>query len=454
MGHFVSSVSAVGFALALWTGAYLTTARGRERGTGWAAASQFCLALYFLHAVLCLHVPAVHAGFLWRRFLGWSVLPFLALWVHATVDTAEAPRARWGRLLLFVSSGAAAGLSGLWLLGSWTFASTLLQPVELRVPVAVYGLVASGLAAGAWASSPDSPRGLARALALVSVAWGLGTAVLPAVRHPGISAAAPVLAGHGVTLLGLGAYGLLVAHSGLFVGGAAAPRDFLHNLAASAFLVVVYGGFLVISTRLAASLRFDPLALSAVVVLGLVIVTHLLVDEIRSAWDRLFFPQLATLRKHLRSLSSQLTRDDRVAVGHRLVMDLRETLGARWAALVLSDGARPGSNRIWGFAWSPFAKIQKVEYAIVRLTTLDDWRRVDPADRARVTWQRARLSSRQRSEVEWVRFEFDWNASPGLYGILTRATDEKGNAQPLELPKWNKLGYGWNRPVAHPVQVG
>ncbi len=114
---------------------------------------------------------------------------------------------------------------------------------------------------------------------------------------------------------------------------------------------------------------------------------------------------------------------------------------------------RPGANRIWGFAWSPFAKIQKVEYAIVRLSTLDEWRRVDPADRARVKWQPARLTSRQRSEIEWVRFEFNWDASPGLYGILTRATDEEGNAQPLEMPKWNKLGYGWNRPVAHPVQV-
>ncbi|MDR5710428.1 MAG: molybdopterin-dependent oxidoreductase [Armatimonadota bacterium] len=115
---------------------------------------------------------------------------------------------------------------------------------------------------------------------------------------------------------------------------------------------------------------------------------------------------------------------------------------------------RPGPNRIWGFAWSPFAKIRSVDYAIVRLSTLDEWKRVDPSDRQRVRWQRARLSSRQRSEIEWVRFEFDWDASPGLYGILTRATDEKGNAQPLEMPKWNKLGYGWNRPVAHPVQVG
>ncbi|MDR7462209.1 MAG: molybdopterin-dependent oxidoreductase [Armatimonadota bacterium] len=135
---------------------------------------------------------------------------------------------------------------------------------------------------------------------------------------------------------------------------------------------------------------------------------------------------------------------------------IRSALALKWVepADPTPHRLRPGPNRIWGFAWSPFAKIRSVDYAIVRLTTLDDWRRVDPADRSRVTWQRARLSSRQRSEIEWVRFEFEWDASPGLYGILTRATDEKGNAQPLEMPKWNKLGYGWNRPVAHPVQVG
>lgn len=339
MGSLVSSVSAVGFASALWAGAYLTTARGKEPASRWAAASLFCLALYFLHAVLCLHVPAVHAGFLWRRFLGWFVLPFLGLWVSATVDAAGSPRGRWRRLLLFLSSGAAVGLSGLWLLGRWTFASALLQPVELRLPVVVYGLVASALAAGVWVSSPASPRGLARAMALVSSAWGLGTAVLPAVRLPGLSAAVPVLAGHGLVLLGLGGYGLLVARTGLFVAGAAVRRDFLHNLAASAFLVLVYGSFLVASTRLATHLQFDPVALSAVVVLGLVIVTHLLLDEIRSAWDRLFFPNVATLREHLRSLSSQLTRDDRVAVVERLLADLKDSFGTGWAGLVLSGGA-------------------------------------------------------------------------------------------------------------------
>jgi len=135
--------------------------------------------------------------------------------------------------------------------------------------------------------------------------------------------------------------------------------------------------------------------------------------------------------------------------------EVRSALALKWVEPddPVPHRLRPGPNRIWGFAWSPFAKIRQVDYAIVRLTTLDDWKKVDPADRTRVTWHRARLSSRQRSEIEWVRFEFDWDASPGLYGILTRATDEKGNAQRLEMPKWNKLGYGWNRPVAHPVQV-
>lgn len=342
MGHPVSSVSAVGFAVALWIGAYLTTARGKDHTARWAATGLFCLALYFLHAVLCLHVPAVHAGFLWRRFLGWFVLPFLGVWVYATVEAAGVPKGRWRRLMLLVSSGAAAGLSGLWVLGNWTFASTSLQPVELRVPVALYGLLTSALAAGAWVNSPGFPRGPARALALISCAWGLGTAVLPALHLRGISAAVPVLLGHGLALAGLVGYGLLTARTGLFVAGAAIPRDFLHNLAASAFLLLVYGGSLMASARVAARLQFDPVALSAVVVLGLVIVTHLLADEIRAAWDRLFFPNVAALRKHLRSLSSQLTRDDRVALVHRLVADLRESLGARWAGLVLSHGADLG----------------------------------------------------------------------------------------------------------------
>jgi DMSO/TMAO reductase YedYZ molybdopterin-dependent catalytic subunit len=131
---------------------------------------------------------------------------------------------------------------------------------------------------------------------------------------------------------------------------------------------------------------------------------------------------------------------------------IKSALALKW---IYPDDLTPhelkaGPNRIRGYAWSPSAKIAKVMYAITPLATLGEWTTVDPA---RVSWREAKLSSVQKSEVEWVRFDFVWDARPGLYGILTRATDQKGNTQPLEMPTWNKFGYAWNRPVAHPVRV-
>ena len=131
---------------------------------------------------------------------------------------------------------------------------------------------------------------------------------------------------------------------------------------------------------------------------------------------------------------------------------MKSTLALSW---VYPDHPEPhtlkaGPNRIWGYAWSPFAKMAKVEYSIVSLEKVEDWVKVDPKT---VTWSPAKITSPQKSEIEWVRFEFNWDAKPGLYGILSRATDAKGDSQPLETPTWNKFGYRWNRPVAHPVKV-
>jgi hypothetical protein len=42
-----------------------------------------------------------------------------------------------------------------------------------------------------------------------------------------------------------------------------------------------------------------------------------------------------------------------------------------------------------------------------------------------------------------VRFTSPWQAGPGTYHILARATDERGLRQPLQA-EWNAKGYGQN----------
>ena len=52
----------------------------------------------------------------------------------------------------------------------------------------------------------------------------------------------------------------------------------------------------------------------------------------------------------------------------------------------------------------------------------------------------------------WVRWQFDWEATPGAHGLRIRATDEKGNTQP-EDAAWNELGYLYGGVIDHPVEV-
>jgi sulfite oxidase len=60
-----------------------------------------------------------------------------------------------------------------------------------------------------------------------------------------------------------------------------------------------------------------------------------------------------------------------------------------------------------------------------------------------LTWQNARLA-RQGDKYAWRQFSYNWKAArPGFTTFLARATDSKGNAQPM-VATWNPLGYYWN----------
>ena len=60
-----------------------------------------------------------------------------------------------------------------------------------------------------------------------------------------------------------------------------------------------------------------------------------------------------------------------------------------------------------------------------------------------VTWQRAALES-SVDKYAWRVFSYAYNATrPGFVTVLARATDDRGNLQPI-VPAWNPLGYFWN----------
>jgi DMSO/TMAO reductase YedYZ molybdopterin-dependent catalytic subunit len=104
-----------------------------------------------------------------------------------------------------------------------------------------------------------------------------------------------------------------------------------------------------------------------------------------------------------------------------------------------ADGARVRAGEpvtLRGRAWSGDAPIARVEVS-------------DDAGR---TWHEADVAPAP-SPYAWHAWTLRWTPPrPGEWRLLVRATDEAGNAQPLEAP-WNALGYGWNRVEALTLYV-
>jgi len=86
-----------------------------------------------------------------------------------------------------------------------------------------------------------------------------------------------------------------------------------------------------------------------------------------------------------------------------------------------------GRMPVQGVAWTGEGKIARVE------VSTDDGR----------TWQLARLTG-EDTPYAWRQWEYAWHASEaGPRAILSRATDDRGNVQPLTSP-WNPGGFLWN----------
>jgi DMSO/TMAO reductase YedYZ molybdopterin-dependent catalytic subunit/mono/diheme cytochrome c family protein len=96
----------------------------------------------------------------------------------------------------------------------------------------------------------------------------------------------------------------------------------------------------------------------------------------------------------------------------------------------------PGKTMIAGYAWAGEERIARVEISI------DDG----------ASWKVARLTG-QRVDYAWRRFEYAADLVDGhTYAIRSRATDARGNTQPLA-PGWNPSGYLWNAPDQIRVEV-
>ena len=98
---------------------------------------------------------------------------------------------------------------------------------------------------------------------------------------------------------------------------------------------------------------------------------------------------------------------------------------------------RPGRVALTGRAWSGRAPVTRVEVS------------TDGG----ATWSEATLAPADPAHpYAWRAWALPWDASPGRYELLARATDEAGGTQPVE-QEWNRQGMANNLVQRVPVTV-
>ena len=99
------------------------------------------------------------------------------------------------------------------------------------------------------------------------------------------------------------------------------------------------------------------------------------------------------------------------------------------------EWAAPGVIAVQGVAWSNTSPVAKVEIS---------------ADAGK-TWSPANLTGKP-TKYGFRKFTFTWKAAEGKYTLMSRATNEAGQSQPLE-PEWNPNGYLYNAAQPMPVTI-
>jgi sulfite oxidase len=97
--------------------------------------------------------------------------------------------------------------------------------------------------------------------------------------------------------------------------------------------------------------------------------------------------------------------------------------------------AKPGRVVITGVAWSNASPVTKV----------------DLSTDAGKTWTPAKLTG-EPTKYGFRKWTYSWEAREGDHALISRATNAKGESQPME-EQWNPSGYLWNVAQPRPVVV-
>ena len=118
--------------------------------------------------------------------------------------------------------------------------------------------------------------------------------------------------------------------------------------------------------------------------------------------------------------------------------ELITTIGVKSIVTSPNDNTKvinSGEHMIRGYAWSGAGAIDNVEVSV------DDGE----------TWNVAHIEQ-PRDRFMWVRWSYKWDAKPGDFTIMSRATDEVGRVQSRE-PRYNNMRKNFSAIVGYPVTV-
>jgi DMSO/TMAO reductase YedYZ molybdopterin-dependent catalytic subunit len=99
------------------------------------------------------------------------------------------------------------------------------------------------------------------------------------------------------------------------------------------------------------------------------------------------------------------------------------------------DWVRPGTVTVQGVAWSNASPVTKVD------VSMD----------AGKTWQSAKLLG-PGTKYGFRKWSYSWKAVEGQHSLISRATNEAGQTQPMQ-QEWNPSGYLWNVAQVRAVTV-
>jgi hypothetical protein len=340
-------VNFLALTIALWLGMYLVT-RSPRAPTAWLTAlTLWSLGGVFLNVLLALNPPPIEPYRLsWLRFLfpfwpsgtsegggnvwlqGWSVIPSIAFWHHATMYMRPGKMNpwRWTRVIgAYILAIAAIEVQTFTPIlfsvagGNPLYINSLSEgPLFSFFGIVLVGLIILciiNLVRSAYVAPSETARRQLNTLVTATVIAGLFTPVLLLSSGLGLFPM-PMVVVTFILAIFIVMVGYGVARYSALVQGRTLTRDFVYNLSA----VTIITAFYYLTTQ-ALVLAYEAPSVITIIIPLIAIVTHTAIDIAKRAMDNFFFKRdERRLRENLQHLS-RLAGD-----GEALKENLEQTL--------------------------------------------------------------------------------------------------------------------------------